>query len=121
MVTLEHTNSEAMTTLVTQIYTEVYQPRQGSLSITALVKPNAILLVGRQENIDTAVDLIQKLDQPVAPETQIKVFRLLHMSAVNAETYIRNFYGAAGAATTGRAVGAAGPADRSRACRHASP
>ena len=30
------------------IYTEVYLPRQGSLSITALVKPNAILLVGRK-------------------------------------------------------------------------
>ncbi len=67
-----------------------------------MVKPNAILLVGRQENIDTVVDLIQKLDQPVAPETQIKVFRLLHMSAVNAETYIRNFYGAAGRTTDGR-------------------
>ena len=103
VVTLEQTNSEAMTTLVTQIYTEVYQPRQGTLSITALVKPNAILLVGRQENIATATELIQKLDQPVAPETQIKVFRLLNMSAVNAETYIRNFYGAAGTTTTGAA------------------
>ncbi len=100
---LQHTNSEAMSTLVTQVYTDVYQPRQGSLSITPLVKPNAILLVGRQENIDTVLTLIEKLDQPVAPETQISVFRLLHMSAVNAETYIRNFYGT----VTGAAVGAA--------------
>ncbi|MHB8861630.1 MAG: type II secretion system protein GspD [Pirellulaceae bacterium] len=98
---LEHTNSEAMAALVTQIYSDVYQPRQGSLSITALVKPNAILLVGRVENITTASELIQKLDQPVAPETQIKVFRLLNMSAVNAETYLRNFYGAAAPTTPG--------------------
>jgi type II secretion system protein D len=103
VVTLAHTNSEAMTTLVTQIYAEVYQPRQGSLSITALVKPNAILLVGRLDNIETALNLITKLDAPVEPEAQIKVFRLLHMSAVNAETYIRNFYGSTG--TTGAATG----------------
>jgi len=98
---LKHTNSESMSALAVSIYTEVYQPRQGSLSITALVKPNAILLVGRAENIKTAANLIQTLDQPVAPETQIKVFQLLHMSAVNAETYIRNFYGAAGGAAAG--------------------
>ena len=97
---MQYTNSEAMTTLVTQVYDTVYAPRQGSLSITALVKPNAILLVGRLENIATAKELIEKLDQPVAPDTQIKVFRLLHMPALNAEQYIRNFYGAAGGATT---------------------
>ena len=83
-----------MTEIVTQVYEDVYAPRQGSLSITALVKPNAILLVGRQENIDTANELMEKLDQPVAPDTQIKVFRLLHMPASNAEQYLRNFYGA---------------------------
>lgn len=105
LVTLEHTNSESMTTLVTSIYSEVYQPRQGPLTITALVKPNAILMIGRLENIKTVVNLIEKLDQPVPPESQIKVFRLLHMSAVNAETYIRNFYGAAGG-VAGVAVGA---------------
>ncbi len=104
---LEHTNSESMTTLVTAIYTEVYQPRQGTLSITALVKPNAILLVGRAENIQTVRNLVEKLDQPVAPETQIKVFQLMHMSAVNAEMYIRNFYGAAGGVSTVAGVVAA--------------
>ncbi len=97
---LQQTNSESMTTLITQIYDTVYAPRQGSLSITALVKPNAILLVGRQENINTAQELIDKLDQPVAPDTQIKVFRLLNMPALDAEQYIRNLYGAAGGATT---------------------
>ncbi len=103
---LQYTNSESMTTLVTQIYDTVYAPRQGTLSITALVKPNAILLVGRQENIATALSLIEKLDQPVAPDTQIKVFRLMYMPALNAEQYIRSFYGAAGGTTTGVTAGA---------------
>jgi type II secretion system protein D len=96
VVTLQHTNSEAMTELVTQVYADVYEPRLGSLSITALVKPNAILCVGRRENIETARNLITQLDEPVAPDTQIKVFRLLHMPALNAEQYVRSFYGTIG-------------------------
>jgi general secretion pathway protein D len=93
VVPLAHANSEALGELVTQVYTDVYEPRQGPLSITSLVKPNAILLVGRAENIDTAVGLITELDKPVSPDTEIRVFRLLHMAAVDAEQYINNFYG----------------------------
>ncbi len=99
VVSLEHTNSEALTEIITQIYEDVYAPRQGALSIVALVKPNAILLVGRQENIDTAKKMITKLDRPVAPDTQIKVYQLMHMPAQSAEQYIQNFYGAAGGTT----------------------
>jgi type II secretion system protein D len=98
VVTLSHSNSEALGELVTQVYTDVYEPRQGPLSITPLVKPNAILLVGRAENIETTVELITELDQPVAPDTEIRVFRLMNMAALDAEQYINNFYGVAGAA-----------------------
>jgi general secretion pathway protein D len=100
VVPLEHSNSEAMTELVTQVYTDVYESRQGSLSITALVKPNAILLVGRPENIETALTLIDELDKPVSPDAQIRVFRLQHMSATDAAQYIQSIYGAAGQTTT---------------------
>ncbi len=102
VVTLTQANSEALGQLVTQVYADVYEPRQGPLSITSLVKPNAILLVGRSENIATVVDLIKELDQPVSPDTEIRVFHLLHMAAVDAEQYIGNFYGA----TTGTQAGA---------------
>ena len=93
VVPMQHSNSESLATLITQIYGDVYQPRLGSLSITALVKPNAILFVGRKENIAAAMELVGKLDTEVPPEAQIKVFRLLHMPAVNAEQYLENFYG----------------------------
>ncbi len=100
VVSLEHTNSEALTEILTQIYEDVYAARQGSMSITALVKPNAILLVGRVENIKTVQNLITKLDQPVAPDTQIKVFQLLHMPAASAQQYLQDFYGATTGTTT---------------------
>ncbi|MBM4093858.1 MAG: general secretion pathway protein GspD, partial [Planctomycetes bacterium] len=107
VVPMQHSNSESLATLITQIYGEVYEPRLGSLSITALVKPNAILFVGRTENIAAAMELVVKLDTEVAPEAQIKVFRLLHMPAVNAEQYLENFYGtttATGQTTQGQAT-----------------
>ncbi|MFO7905430.1 MAG: secretin N-terminal domain-containing protein [Planctomycetota bacterium] len=98
VVSLEHAHNQAMAEVITQIYEDVYEPRLGSLSITPLVRPNAILFVGRQQNIDTVLKLVSELDKPVAPDTQIQVFRLLHMSAMDAEQYIQSFYGAEGGA-----------------------
>lgn len=109
VVSLSHTNSEALTDLIRQVYTEVYAPRLGTISMTALVKPNAILLVGRQESIDAVMKLVEKLDSPVTPDAEIKVFRLINMAAVNAEQYIQSFYGTmtptAGGAAAAQQVG----------------
>ncbi len=44
---MKHIESEAMATLVKALYDEVYQARQGAVSITPLAIPNAILIVGR--------------------------------------------------------------------------
>lgn len=91
---LEHVDSEAVAELVRQLYTDVLNTRGAGLSITGLVKPNALLLIGRQEAIDSALVLIKQLDVPVDASTQLKVFRLLHASAVDAETTVRNFFSA---------------------------
>ena len=63
---LKHVDCTQLATLVTQLYSQVFSPRQGAVSITALVKPNALLLVGRPESVRTVVDLVARLDQPVA-------------------------------------------------------
>ena len=89
---LEFVNSQAVTTLVTELYEEILSPRQGQVSIRALVEPNAILLIGRKESIDVVKDLIQKLDRPMAPSSRFEVLRLKHVSAIDAETAIRNFF-----------------------------
>ncbi|MEY4179911.1 MAG: hypothetical protein RLY70_3485 [Planctomycetota bacterium] len=90
---LTHTNSKALADLLLQVYNQVLQSRQGQVSITGLVKPNALLLIGRAEAVATVVDLIQKLDQPVEPNATLKVIRLKHMGAAEAETTIRTFFG----------------------------
>ena len=89
---LTHVNCEALATLVSELYGEVYSPRQGSVSITALVKPNALLLIGRPESVDTVVSLTKRLDRPVPPESQFQVFRLQHAAAATAQQTIEEFF-----------------------------
>jgi len=52
---------------VTTIYTQVYYPRQGLVTILPLVKPNALLLVGKKENVEKGISLAKMLDVPVPP------------------------------------------------------
>ncbi|MCS7238616.1 MAG: hypothetical protein NZ899_10160 [Thermoguttaceae bacterium] len=89
---LRHVNCEPLITVLTQIYQQVYQPRLGTVLILALVKPNAILVAGRQESVQAVIDLAQQLDRPVRPETQFKVFRLRHAPADQVAQTITEFY-----------------------------
>lgn len=90
---LKHVNNIALSELIAQIYTTVFGSWQSPVSITPLDKPNALLLIGREESVDSVISLIEKLDQPVAPSTQLKVFRLKHVSAIDAERQLQTFYG----------------------------
>jgi general secretion pathway protein D len=90
---LLHVNGGVLATLVSDLYEEILSVRQGQVSIRALVDPNAILLIGRKESVAVVKDLIMKLDKPAPPASQFKVFRLVHVSALDAETTIRGFFG----------------------------
>ncbi len=90
---LQHVGSAAMATLVDPIYDQVLSARQGSVSITALIKPNSLLLIGREENVQNLVALIEQLDRPVDPATELRVFKLRHASAIGLQQTIREFFG----------------------------
>jgi len=111
IIELAHVNSQALATLIVQLYDQVFAPRQGPLSITSLDKPNALLLIGRSEPIGVVKQLIAKLDQPVPAETQLKAFPLKNISAIDAEQLVRGFFvnqpGGGGAAGAGGAAGGA--------------
>jgi len=89
---LTHVQSEALAELITPLYDEVFTPRRGSVSITALVKPNALLLIGRVEAVQTVVDLVRRLDRPVAPASQFRVFRLRFAAAATAQAMLAEFF-----------------------------
>lgn len=89
---LKHVNGQALEVIISGLNRDVFQPRQGQVSITALGQPNALLLIGRAEALQGIIQLIEKLDQPLDPNSQLRVFRMIHSSAVDAETLIRNFF-----------------------------
>ena len=92
VVELVHADANAVAELLQQLYEDVLSARQGEVSITSLDSPNALLLIGRSEAINGLKELISKIDQPVAPTSQLRVFRLQNASAVDAETTIREFF-----------------------------
>lgn len=89
---LQHANAEAVATLVTQLYEAVYEPRQGTVSITALGQPNALLLIGRKEVVNSVKELVAKIDQPLDPQNQLKVIPLKFASSEDIQTRIREFF-----------------------------
>ena len=52
---LKYIDCQAVADMITQVYGSVYEIRQGIVSITALVKPNALLILGRKENVKTVI------------------------------------------------------------------
>lgn len=89
---LKNANNESLATLVNQVYSQFLASRQGSVGIYPLVKPNALLLVGQPESLETVIELIQKLDRPVAPSAHWKVFPLQFLSASEAAQTVTSFY-----------------------------
>ena len=113
---LNHTNSAAMGTLINQIYMDVFYARQGPVSVTALIKPNSLLLIGRKESVERVVKLVQQLDVPVPPEAKFQIFHLKWASATTVQTIIQSSYAATvgtGAPTGGGFGGQAGAVPQS--------
>lgn len=92
VVPIQHVDCQSLITIVSQVYQQVFATRRGTVSMTPLVKPNAVLLVGRQESVRTVLELIWKLDKPVSPETEFRVFPLRHASATAMEQRLTTFY-----------------------------
>ena len=109
---IQFADCQMMATLVNQVYQQVYLSRQGYVFITALVRPNALLLVGRKENVAKAIELATKLDGPVAPEAQTRVFFLKYATAGNVQATLQTMYptGQVGAGLPGAFPGAAAAA-----------
>ena len=91
---LQHVNSDAVAALVTTLYGQnrILATRQGQIEVTALGQPNALLLIGREEALNSVKDLLLKLDQPLDPARELRVHHLIHASATDALTTIRNFF-----------------------------
>jgi type II secretion system protein D len=88
---LKHTDSTALSDMVNTVYNSAFG-RFGVVTVTPLQRPNAILLIGRKENIPALIELISKLDVPAPTEGEFKIFRLQNMSAIDGERTVRAFF-----------------------------
>jgi len=96
VVDLQNVDSESMADLVRPLQEEILSSRQGRVSITPLIKPNSILMIGRLQGVNVVQELIKKLDRPVDPDKEFHVFRLENLSATEAEEAIQRFYSQGG-------------------------
>ncbi len=88
---LRHVSGEAVSTIMRQVSEDYLGGRQGRVTIMPLGKPNALLLVGWGDAVRAAKELIAKLDQPVAPQTEQRIFHLRHAPATTVATVITQF------------------------------
>ncbi|HTQ38122.1 MAG TPA: secretin N-terminal domain-containing protein [Pirellulales bacterium] len=93
---LKFVNGQTLYNLIQSIYSQTLAVRQGPVSITPLVKPNSLLLIGRDEAVQSVIDLIKRLDQPVNPSALFQVFPLKHASATAAQQTVNQFFVARG-------------------------
>jgi len=91
IVYLQHVRGENLNELIDDVLQDLTGPLQGRVVLTPLVKPNALLLVGWGEAVKAARTLALRLDEAVAPETQLQVFRLKHAAASVVESTITEF------------------------------
>ena len=89
---LQHVSADAMATLIAQVDNDLIRGRQGRVTINSLSKPNALLLIGWGDAVVAIKDLIAKLDQPVAPDSQFKVYPLKNATAATVQTSLTTFF-----------------------------
>ena len=107
---LKFVNGSSLSTVVQSLYDQTLATRQGRVTITALGKPNSLLLIGRPEAVQSVIELIKKLDQPVNPQALFQVFPLKNASATAAQTVVNQFFNSRGGFGAGIGGGLAGTA-----------
>ena len=89
---LRHVNCMSLVQIIDLVAQDLIGGRQGKIHVTPLVKPNALLLIGWGEAVTAMKELIAKLDMPVSPQSQIRVYRLRHAPATSVRQTIEQAF-----------------------------
>lgn len=123
MVPVEHQNSEALATLLTAVYDRI-SPRQAarggqastaSVALFPVSRPNALLIVAPQADLDAILELLEQLDQPSDPTLEYKVFRLKYAVPAQVSDTIKQMYPVGQTSTPGQGAAATNNANNSTA------
>ena len=89
---LQHVRGDSLSALIEKVNTDLTGSLQGRVTVTPLIVPNALLIIGWGESVKSVRQLIEKLDQPVPAEAQFQVFRLKHADVAQARTAVQEFF-----------------------------
>jgi type II secretion system protein D len=92
VIPLQHVNSASMSELIEDVQEKFIGTRQGRVTVSPLVSPNALLLIGWGESKDLMKQLIEQLDQPTKDEATLAVIPLKHIAASEVQTQLQSFY-----------------------------
>jgi len=92
VVRLKHVDSQQLSTLITGVLPDLIGGRQGRVEQIPLITPNALLLIGWGEALEVLKELIASLDSPVDPNSQLRVFRLKHAPAAQAQQTVQQYF-----------------------------
>ena len=85
VIYLKHINNVSFGALLPQFYAEIFATVPGAARLIPLTTPNAILLVGWGDAMETAREILTALDQPMATEhSRMHLFKLKHISVTQA-------------------------------------
>ena len=95
---LKNVDAVSLAELLTTVYDRLTkfpgratQPRQ-SAAILPISKPNSLLIVAPEVDLQAILDLAEELDRPVDPLTEFQVFHLKTAIAAQVEELITTFY-----------------------------
>ena len=95
---LKNVDAESLAELLTTVYDRLTkfagkatQPHQ-SAAILPITKPNSLLIVAPEADLQAILDLAEELDRPVDPLTEFQVFHLKTAIAAQVEALITKFY-----------------------------
>lgn len=99
LLTLENVDSEALATLMTDVYEQLAELRQrttGNNQKTAaflpVVQPNALLIISSEVERESILELAVSLDKPLTPDLEFEVFPLKSAIASQVVTSLGTFY-----------------------------
>ncbi len=98
LLQLEHVDSAVLATLLESVYGRLATVRNrgtetpSRVGVIPIVKPNAILVIAPEGEMESVLDLAAQLDQPVSPTTEFQVFRLRSALASQVATTVETFY-----------------------------
>lgn len=96
LIPLENADSTTVKPIIDEVYESMYQTQSGGINVTALQTPNALLVIGRPNGLEIVRELVKQLDiaTPASADGTLdfKVFRLKHMSSMDAALKLRAFF-----------------------------